>query len=372
MIYRVMNMRKKLSAAAKAAVILPAAAFCFIKTDAVKDAVREAVYRCLETVIPSLYAMLIVSGIIVRSGIHTKMPRPLRSFGRAVFGMEGGVFPIFLFSVFAGYPVGAKMLCTEAECGHLSKRRAELLSGVCFGAGPAFIFGCISGQLYGSSAAGRVILLCTVGTDILLALALRFFHDKKAKAETAPHFRFDGNMFTDCVSSAGRLMLEICFMIAAFAVLSAMLTYTGAAHKAGEVTAHLTGLAPEVSEQLIAAFLDVTSLSGLPKNDYSLLPFLCALTSFGGVCVLFQAAAAVSGKLSVKPLVIMRLAAAVISFFMCRAVMPFMLQNVTVSASSVSVHSERSPVPSVMLLLMTLMVLSSYSLVSASRTTESS
>ena len=372
MIYRVMIMRKILSGSAKSAAVMLLAAFCLAKPDIVKNAVSEALGRCIETVIPSLFAMLIVSGGIVQSGVHSRMPRAVDAFGRAVFGMEKGIFPIFVFSVFAGYPVGARMLMSEYERGHISKRRAELLSGVCFGAGPAFIFGCISGQLYGTAAAGRVILISSLAADMILAMMIRFLPDGDTAPPARPYIRRGGAMMTECVESAGRAMRSICLMILTFSVISSMLGYVGADRTAGELVSHLSGISSGTSTALFAAFLDVTAVEGLPHGSYAILPFICAITSFGGVCVLFQVAAAVSGRISIQPLIIMRLAAAVLSFMVSRIIMPYMTDDIAVAVSSVSIHRESSPVPSVMLVLMSFMVMSSHSLVSASRTTDNS
>lgn len=84
--------------------------FCMSNTATVKYAVREAVMRCIDTVIPSLYGMMILSSLIVSSGILSRIPTFAALIGRKLFGMEKTVFPIFIFSLFAGYPVGANAL----------------------------------------------------------------------------------------------------------------------------------------------------------------------------------------------------------------------------------------------------------------------
>ena len=85
----------KVSAAALAAVM------CLTGTQAVSEAVYDAAMRCLTVVIPSLYGMLMVSGFLIRSGILCNAPEFLSRIGRFLFGMDGSVFPIFIFSLFA-------------------------------------------------------------------------------------------------------------------------------------------------------------------------------------------------------------------------------------------------------------------------------
>ena len=166
------NFTKKAIKCAKAAAATAAFAFCMTKTAEVSQAVSGAVERCIGVVIPSLFAMMIVSGLLVRSGITGAVPRFIGTISEKLLGMEGFMLPVFTFGMFAGYPVGAKMICTEVQCGRLDKNRAALLCGLCYGAGPAFIFGCISGRLYSSPTAGAVILVSNTAANLILALLL--------------------------------------------------------------------------------------------------------------------------------------------------------------------------------------------------------
>lgn len=340
-----------------------AAAFCLARTETVKSAVYEAVMRCLTIIIPSLYAMMIVSGFLVKSNIIGKIPCYVTKPGKWIFGMNGSVFPIFLFSMFAGYPVGAKMLCSEYERGNISKRNAERLAGVCYGAGPAFIFGCISSQIYGSSAAGRLILISAVAANLLLALAFSFGMRKKDSEERGSgKLNISAKILTESIMGGGRSIADICIMITAFSVLTAFLRQTGVIGLAGRLISQLTDISPENSEGLILALLDVTAVGGLEKNNYELLPAICGLTSFGGICVIMQIAALTTGRLSIKPLVFTRAAAALLSSAVCRMLMPYMIAEETVSAAEIyfAAHREPSPVPSLLLILMTVFLFREY------------
>ncbi len=58
----------------KSAVLLTAVYFCAAETALVKSAVTDGIDRCLSIVIPSLYAMMIVSVMIAKSGILSCIP----------------------------------------------------------------------------------------------------------------------------------------------------------------------------------------------------------------------------------------------------------------------------------------------------------
>lgn len=352
------NFREKAVLLLKSSAVVLVAIFCLTETELVKEAVSEAVMRCLTTVIPSLYAMLIVSGLLINSGILTKIPK-LAALPARFLKMDSDIFFIYIFSQFAGYPVGAKMLCTACENGRLTKTQAELLSGICYGAGPAFIFGCISSQLYSGSTAGKLILISSAVANMLLAFLLSFFMKSNRHQSDKPiGFTISAEMLTNSIVSGGRSMAVICFMITAFSVLSALLQEIGIIESFSQLIADTGVLSGENAQGLVFAFLDVTAVSALPRSNYGILPIISALSSFGGICVIFQISAVTSGRLSMKPLIFMRIAAALLSGTICRIIMPFFLTNETVSADTtdISLHSSPTPFPSLILIIMTLMV----------------
>ena len=69
MIYRVMNMRKSIErgrAAVKTALLTAGFVYCAADTETVSAAVYSGIQRCINVVVPSLFAMIMVSSILVR------------------------------------------------------------------------------------------------------------------------------------------------------------------------------------------------------------------------------------------------------------------------------------------------------------------
>lgn len=362
MINRVIIMRKYTKKAfncTKAAAAVGAFVFCMINVAEVSAAVSEAAERCISILIPSLFAMMIISGLLVKSSITSAVPKLFSRISELLFGIEGFVFPVFIFGMFAGYPVGAKVICSEAESGRIGRERAALLCGLCYGAGPAFIFGCISDRLYASRTAGIIILISNITANVITALLLRPMLRKTLRRNIHKRsFRLSADMATQSVIGAGHAMAEICMMTAAFSVFTVMLENLGIVSLAAEAVSLIFGTDSEASGILVRSMLDVTATGELPHGDYTLLPVISSLTSFGGLCVIMQICTIASGKISVKPLILIRLAASVLSFFVCRAIMPFTLRSEVVSAAAVKaeIHQNASPVPSVMLILMTFLL----------------
>ncbi len=336
-----------------------AAVMCIFAADTVGAAVYSALQRCLTAVIPSLFAMIAVSSLLIRSGTVQSAGRLLHRPGRLLFGMDGDIFLIFLFSNIAGYPVGARMLLACHESGRLTKRETELLSGVCFGAGPAFVYGCIAGQLYRSPGTGLLVSISSAAGSIAAAAVLSLYLRRRSHgAPPVVKVSFRAELLPECISSAGRSMAEICSAILGFAAAAAILVRTGAIPASAELFTRLTGRDFDISAGLICTFLDVTAVGSLPSGDFTLLPAIAALVTFGGACVFMQLSAVYRGRLSLLPAILIRLAAAAVSFVVCRLLLPYFIRGEIVSAAAtVQIHRAPSVVPSVILIVMTVIVL---------------
>lgn len=355
-------MGKKLIFYIKILTLIFMSVFCLVKPDIINSSVYDAVRRCLNIIIPSLYAMMILAPLLIKSGIIDGISRFTGKIGKFLFGMDNIVFPVFVFSMIAGYPTGVKMLASAYEKGLIDKKRAEIFSGVCFGAGTAFISGCVTSQLYGNNSAGNLILISTVSANIVFAFMISFFMRKNCTLKNQKNdIKVTSGMLTECVANGGNSIINICFMVMIFAVITAILDYTGIISVIGKFISGITGISAEDSGQIVKAVTDVTAVTGFSHGNYKLLPYLSALISFGGICVIFQISA-VSGGLSLKPMIIERLIISVISFIVCRILSPVILSGETVFTSSVNVrtHQAHSPVPSVMLIIMTFFLLSEY------------
>lgn len=358
-----MNMRinkKKTAEILRTAVITAGLFMCIIRPQSAGAAAARGVGRCIGVIIPSLYAVMVMSQLFIRSGAIDKAA-PFFSFVGRIFGMKGDEFGIFIFSMLAGYPVGAKMLCGRVEQGSLTPRRASWLCGLSFGAGPAFISGCIASQLYGSPWTGRTVMLSCVTANLVLGLLCSpvLPRDIPSPTKGTSHCWNDG-LLTKCVSDSGRSVAEICFAVVFFSVFSEMILSCGAVHKLLEAAAEFTGCPDMCILALAGAFFDITAAVELPRGDFSLLPVISALVSFGGICVLFQIKTVVHGIIPLKNVVLMRIAAGVLSYISCRMIMPFFISGKIVEAAAITpkVHKAESPVPSVLLIIMTVWLIS--------------
>lgn len=319
--------------------------YCLLFPESVKAASAVGTERCISVIIPSLYAMMTASALLIGFGIISSAGRYISPVTRLIFGMNGETGAVFLFSMIAGYPVGAKMICSLYDRGRISKRSAEILSGLCFGSGTAFIFGCA----VSSAEAGKPILLSNILANLITAVVLSPYLRKNYVPDTKEKPVFSANILNDSIVSSGRSMFGVCLCIIIFSVFSAMLRDLG-------LLRLISGMLPyNRGEELLCAILDVTAVSGISSD----IPMISALLSFGGICVFFQITSIFRGKLSVMPLMLMRCITGVLSYGICRILMPYFITVETeyVFAPAGRLYREASPVPSVMLMIMTLVLI---------------
>ena len=147
-------------------------------------------------------------------------------------------------------------------------------------------------------------------------------------------------------------------MIVAFSGVLQILKLSGAVNLISEAAAYITGNKVGTVSSIIACILEISNIITLPKNDISMLPVVASLLSFGGICVLIQIIAISGGLLNIKKFISVRLFSAFASALFCRLFMKFInIEAVTAFAPAIT-HSKFSPLPSVLLIIMTLMLLS--------------
>lgn len=310
---------------------------------------QQAVKVCLDTMIPSLYAMMILSNIFISHGFHNVLGTMLKTPAKLFFGCSGQVLAVFLFSQTAGYPVGAGMLAAMQEKGQLSKKQASLLSGVCFGGGPAFILSLFQNK---KEDAAAVFLAGLLSNFILFIFISRFtkahtYNSSEVRSERSCSF---SETITDSASKSAKALLKICAMIVMFGGIATLIGH------------HL----PEyISDSFYAeaalSILEISNVTHLFPYSAQTLPFIGAALSFGGICVLMQLAAVTAGRINICAVFIIRSAAAALSWLMLylrEFLMPVQSEAAAAvwNASSAQIRAY-SPVPSLCLLAMTFMLI---------------
>lgn len=307
----------------------------------------SAIDRCLNVIIPSLFAFMAFSGIIINTGLHSYISKPFYPISKYIFAMPNELFFVFVLSNVSGYPIGAKLLVQLTEENKISKRTASIMSCFCYGGGPAFYSGVVGMTVFGSTQIGIMIFLSVIAANLVIALILnRIYKPQYIKEKQS--IKFNSETIVDSVISAGKSMFTVCATIIFFSVIISLLEVNGFFE-----TFKALGLS-ENQCTLIKSLFEISNLSELTDSNINLLPFICGICSFGGICVLIQIKAIVGKSYSLNYFLVSRVMSMPLSGAICSLILKYYHPKV-VSAAAVKAQIVARPdnmIPSACLIAM--------------------
>lgn len=292
----------------------------------VSSAVKDSVMRCLNILIPSLFAFMAAASMLVNSGSIRILTKPFQLIPRYIFRMPESIFTVFVISTFAGYPVGIKSISDMLDRGDIDSYTAEKAACFCYCGGPAFYSGAIGSTVFGNTKVGSLIFLSVFLSN--LAVALIVCRTSELKADRIVSNNRNGDILVSSITSAGKSMGIICMTVIFFSAVMAVLKACGLLGSIQRIVG-----SSDNETVLFTAFFEITSLSELSGSPYRLLPFICAVCSFGGLCIIIQLFALKSDRISLFRFIKLRPFAAVLSAVFCKILQPYFIDE-AVSAVS--------------------------------------
>lgn len=254
----------------------------------------QAIEICLQTVVPSLFPMFVLSGLVTQYlslGNISEGLEKLISFPRGSSGL-------FLMGLAGGFPTGAQCIQQAVEKNGLSGKDGERMLGLCDHCGPAFLFG-ITARLFSSPWAAPALFLIQAECALIMA---HFWPGTPGKAIRLPTAAIT---VTDSIRRAIQSMAFVC----AWIVLANVIC--------GFLNRWLFPFLPSFIPVLIRGILELTggvlSLADVPSESLRFL-LCCAMINWGGICVHLQIQSLAAGAgLSVRSCVLQKLCQAFLS-----------------------------------------------------------
>lgn len=236
--------------------------FLILDSRCAADSAREALILCGRTLIPSLFPLFVLGGMLVPALAQIRIPGLSR-----ILGFPEGYF---LLGLLGGYPLGAACIARVAERGDLRAEDAERISGLCSLCGPGFLFGVVGTLL--SPGAAAVLFALQLEAALLTAALWPGAAGIQSPART------EAVSLSDALNKAVRSILTVCGWVTLAAVAAGFLRRWVFPFLPEGIAVVLTGLM-ELTNGILAA-------GSLGKDARFLL---CALfASFGGISVLLQ------------------------------------------------------------------------------------
>lgn len=310
----------------------------------VTNAAVSAVWRCLYSVIPSLFGFMAISDLIIKTGINRIIAKPFSLISRYIFRIPEEYFPIFLISIIGGYPVGITLISELYSEQKISRKIKEKMSFFCFFPSPVFLFGMLGGIFpdFAVYTAYASIVLANIIIAVVSGIGTPVPSLQKQKSEV----NFSVEDITSSVINAGCSVMKMSAIIVFFS------SFIAAINSAG-----VFRLFSEYQKSIIITALEITNA---PSVANATLPIMTALLSFGGVSVILQTISLSKKSLNIKKFLLSRGFASVISYILCYIATKLMNFPLAVSLSvpDVTLSVRRiSPIPSIFLIIMTILLL---------------
>lgn len=319
----------------------------------VQSGIVNAVDRCLNVIIPSLFAFMAASQILISGGFYYYVSLPFYPLSRFLLRIPTGFFFVFLLGNLAGYPIGIKLLSDMVEGGKISKRTAEKMSCYCYCGGPAFYAGAVGLAVFRCTGAGIAVFLSIVAANLIIGIAMGFFGRGKEVCGK-PKVCFKAEILTDSVISAGKSLFVICVFIVFFSTVMSAFDYYDIFDKIKTVF----GISDN-AVTLIKSCLEISCVTELEGSPFKLLPHIAGICSFGGLCVIIQVIAISGRRISLTPFLLSRIPAAFLTAVICRLIYPsFIPDSLEASASeTVTFGIMNNFIPSICLIMMILLLI---------------
>ena len=244
---------------------------------AVKGA-QEGVELCIRTVIPSLFPFILLTKEV--SG-RSRWLLPISELLGIPQSAQSLLIPAFL----GGYPVGAKCIHDLYRNGQLQKQQAEGLLSFCSNAGPAFLFGMLSGFF-----PDRKTLWLLWSIHILSAVLTGFLFPPDETVANNTVRSSENADKPDILVSALKSMGLICGWVILFRILATFLQQW------------FLWLLPPWLSVFVTGILELTNgcCELMQIEDIGVRFVICScMLAFGGICVLLQTAS-VTKSLSLR------------------------------------------------------------------------
>ncbi len=184
------------------------------------EGVRNGLFLCGETVIPSLFPFMIFSDFIVRSELGYAVGKALSPLTEKLFRLPGCSACAIMMSLIGGFPVGARMIAQLYECGRLSAPQAKRMMWFCVNSGSAFVIGAVGATMLSSKKCGIVLFVSQTLAALFVGFFSRFFAKKNGGEKSAKNYEIDTSVFTESVFCATGAMLNICAWILLFSAFN--------------------------------------------------------------------------------------------------------------------------------------------------------
>ncbi len=238
-------------------------------------------------VLPSLLPFMILSGLLIRTGLFRYLNSVYAPFlGRLFSISDEGCYAVLL-GFLCGFPMGAKVIADLVQEGRISPEEGSYLLGFCNNVSPAFFLNYVCLQKLGYSSVPWKLVFLFYAIPLAYGLFTRpFYHFAchPGMKKQAPLHRLDFPMLDACMMDGFSTITRLGGYIMLFTILVQFLKLLPLS---GPVPALLCALLE------ISSGVDLLSALSLPPLLQNAL--VCTCAALGGFCICAQTQSVLAG-----------------------------------------------------------------------------
>lgn len=229
------------------------------RADVAASCMQKGLSLCARTIIPSLFPFLVISELLVASGVGEWIARPLeRPLGK-IFGLSQAGCSALVLGLLCGFPVGARCAILSYQKGNLSRDECERVLACASIPSLAFLISTVGTTLWKNVTFGIFLYFSTVFSAILSGILL-YVLKKRRKSEEwkppqsmPPKIHFTAGMLTSAIKNATLNTLLICAYVVFFSTLTGAVELVLERFSASEITHTILSATLELSGGVSAA-----------------------------------------------------------------------------------------------------------------------
>lgn len=270
---------------------------------------QRGLQMCIQGVIPSLMPFIFLSQLLVNSMIgHSN-----RVFGviERILRIPKGSGSIYVAGLLGGYPTGAQLAAQACRDGLLPRQAANRMLFFCSNAGPAFLFGMLSGA-FSDTVTLWVLWLIHIASSVFIAMIIPVGNIPRIQMRAPADLTYAAALKRTLLVAA-----QICGWVLLFKVLCTFTERWFLFAFSNELQLCITGML-----ELTAGCMGLM----LIENE-GLRMILCSgILAFGGLCVVMQTAA-VSGELEMNNYIFGKILQCMISICLTSVLQYFLMED---------------------------------------------
>lgn len=292
-------------------------------------AAKEGISLWLFIVVPSLLPFFIINDMLSSLKVPENIGILFSPLARKIFNTSGYGAYVFIMSIFAGYPSGARIVADLIEEGKISKSEGEKILTFSSTSGPLFIIGAVGSGMLNNSLAGYILFVSHVSGSVVNGVFSRLFFKKSYNLKPSNNKLGLNTLKEDIISKGIKSSLITCGYIGGYIILFCVIIELISSIKLFEFLSSMLLSLNVFSSELVNIFIillesifevsngsKIISTSSITYNNKLIL--LSFLIAFSGLAVIGQVSGIVSKfKLNMKKYVFFKFTHGIFSALIC-------------------------------------------------------